>query len=61
MKVALGEKVALCTGSSYGVGKAIAVKLAENGVDVVVNGRTQERGLEIVKQIEALGRVLDGR
>lgn len=33
----LDGKVALVTGSSRGIGRAIALKLAENGVDMVVN------------------------
>lgn len=33
----LDGKVALVTGSSRGIGKAIAIKLAENGVNIIVN------------------------
>lgn len=37
------NKVALITGSSRGIGKAIAIKLAEEGVKIVLNGRDSER------------------
>ena len=33
----LTNKVALVTGSSQGIGEAIALRLAEEGADVVVN------------------------
>lgn len=36
-------KVAIITGSSRGIGKAIALKLASKGVKIVLNGRNQER------------------
>ena len=53
----LSGKVALVTGSSQGIGSAIAVRLAEEGADVVVNYRSQPAKADAVKaQIEALGR-----
>jgi len=39
----LAEKVALVTGSTAGIGLAIAKSLAAEGAHVYVNGRTQER------------------
>ena len=55
----LDGKVALVTGSSQGIGRAIALALAEAGADVAVNYPT-ERELadaeEVVRQIAALGR-----
>jgi enoyl-[acyl-carrier protein] reductase III len=51
------QKVALVTGSSRGIGKGIALKLAEQGYDIVVNyARSKSAALETAKEIEALGR-----
>jgi NADP-dependent 3-hydroxy acid dehydrogenase YdfG len=36
-------KVAVITGSSRGIGKAIAIEFAKNGASVVLNGRDEER------------------
>ena len=56
MKTDLAGKVAIVTGSSQGIGRAIALKLAESGADVVINGRHPEAGQEVVSQVRALGR-----
>jgi enoyl-[acyl-carrier protein] reductase III len=50
-------KVALVTGSSRGIGRAIAVRLAQEGADVVVNYRRQTAAAEATAAaITALGR-----
>ena len=52
-----GGKIALVTGASQGLGKAIALKLAANGADVaVIYVGPEEPALETCKEIEALGR-----
>ena len=50
-------KVALVTGGSRGIGRAIALKLAENGVDVAINYAGNTAAAEEVKTaIEQMGR-----
>ena len=53
----LAGKKALVTGSSQGIGEAIAIRLAEEGGDVVVNYRSHpEKADAVVKRIEKTGR-----
>jgi enoyl-[acyl-carrier protein] reductase III len=53
----LSGKVALVTGSSRGIGKACALRLAAAGADVVVNYVTSAREAEeVAEAIAALGR-----
>ena len=51
MELALTGKKALVTGSTAGIGFAIARALAQEGADVIVNGRTQERVDAAVREI----------
>lgn len=53
----LDGKIALVTGGSRGIGRAIALELARRGADVAVNYvRQAEAAAQVVAEIEALGR-----
>ena len=53
----LQNKVALVTGSGRGIGRAIALKFAESGADVVINFfRNRAPAEETASQVETLGR-----
>jgi NAD(P)-dependent dehydrogenase (short-subunit alcohol dehydrogenase family) len=51
----LAGKKALVTGATSGIGRSIAVKLAEAGATVYVSGRRAELGKETVELIEQAG------
>ena len=52
----LSKKIAIVTGSSDGIGRAIAERLAQEGATVVVNyGKSADKAKEVVAGIEARG------
>jgi NADP-dependent 3-hydroxy acid dehydrogenase YdfG len=55
MSCLLSGRVAIVTGASAGIGRAIAYELAQQGAAVVVNARRQARLQELVQQITANG------
>lgn len=57
MKIDLSGKTVLVTGSTSGIGHAIAKGLAESGADVLVNGRTQPKVDEAVAKLSSAGKV----
>lgn len=51
------EKFALVTGASRGLGRAIALRLAQDGVNVIVHySQNQDAAEEVVAKITSLGR-----
>jgi NAD(P)-dependent dehydrogenase (short-subunit alcohol dehydrogenase family) len=53
----LEKKVALVTGAGKRIGRSIALRLAEEGADVIVNYRNSEsEAAEVVAQVKAMGR-----
>ncbi|MCJ7625620.1 MAG: enoyl-[acyl-carrier-protein] reductase FabL [Anaerolineaceae bacterium] len=51
------DKIALVTGAGRGIGRAIALRLAQGGADVVINYvRNQEPAEEVANEIRSMGR-----
>jgi NAD(P)-dependent dehydrogenase (short-subunit alcohol dehydrogenase family) len=52
----LSDRVAVVMGATSGLGRAIAVGLAEHGADVIPTGRRQDKVDEACREVEATGR-----
>src|SRR6201987_5478661 len=55
MDLELKGRRALVTGSSSGIGEAVAHMLAQEGAAVVVHGRNRERAEKVAAEISAAG------
>ena len=51
----LNDKIAIVTGSTSGLGAAIAQRLAAEGASVIVTGRSEERGKAVSESILSAG------
>jgi len=57
MMIDLSGKTALVTGSSRGIGRACALRLAQSGADVIINYATSRAAaMDAAAEIDALGR-----
>ena len=56
MSLDLTNRVAVVIGGTSGIGRAIALGLAEQGADVVPTGRRENHAEEVCTAVESLGR-----
>ena len=56
MNSSLNGKVALVTGGSRGIGRAISIKLAKEGASVIINySKDDKKAKETLEEIESFG------
>jgi NAD(P)-dependent dehydrogenase (short-subunit alcohol dehydrogenase family) len=49
------QQIVLVTGSTDGLGREVASRVAASGAHVIIHGRNQQRGAEVVAEIERAG------
>ena len=52
----LKDKKAIVTGAGQGIGRSIALKMAQEGTDVVIAEMNADTGAQTAKEVEAMGR-----
>jgi len=52
----LNGRKAIVTGAGQGIGRSIALKMAQEGADVVIAEMNPDTGTKVAKEVEALGR-----
>jgi len=57
MDLKLNDKLAVVTGSTEGIGRAIVAALAAEGARVVVNGRSQQKADQVAGELGSCGEV----
>ncbi len=55
VRAAVGQQVVLVTGSTSGLGREVALRMGALGAHVIVHGRNEERGAQVVSEIMAAG------
>lgn len=55
--IRLKGKLALVTGSTLGIVKAIAIKLLQEGTHVIINGRSQDQVDNVLEELHEIGEV----
>lgn len=55
MTTTLQGSTALVTGATSGIGRAVALQLAQLGAEVIVHGRSAGRGAKVVQEIQNAG------
>ncbi len=48
-----GQQIVLVTGSTSGLGREVALRMGARGAHVIVHGRSHDRGMEVVEEINA--------